>query len=106
MLKADAKHREQALQDGGEADQYDQELEQIRQPPVAHKSVDDPEQNGANDADDKDVDQHEKHDKPRRDADDRVRLPAAERDKSGGRREPVIQHFLASFRPTSKIYQS
>jgi hypothetical protein len=60
-LKPDTEHGKQALHDGSEANQHDQELEQIRQPSIAHKPVDDPEKDGADDANDEDIDQNQQH---------------------------------------------
>src|SRR3981081_357682 len=51
----------QVPQDGGEADQPDQDLEQVRQPSIANEFVDEPEQERADHADEQDIDDDQKH---------------------------------------------
>jgi hypothetical protein len=83
-LKPYAKHRQQALQDGGETDQGDKDLQQIRQPSIAHKPVDDPEEDRADDDGDEDVNQDQEHENL---ASARLRMayhPSPNRAKGGG----------------------
>jgi hypothetical protein len=61
-LKSDAKRREHPLQDGGKTDQHDKDFEQICQPAIAHKPIDYPEQDRADDNDDEYVNQDKYHD--------------------------------------------
>jgi hypothetical protein len=56
-LESDAKHWQQSLQDSGETDQNDKELQQVCQPPIARVLIDDPEYDSADDDDDEDVNQ-------------------------------------------------
>jgi len=54
-LEADAQCRKQPLQNCRQANQDHQNFQKIGEPPFANKSVDDPEANRANDADDQNV---------------------------------------------------
>jgi hypothetical protein len=54
---ANPEERQNALQDRGDTQENNQELEQIGQPAVSHIFLDNPEQDGADYDDDKDVDE-------------------------------------------------
>src|SRR5262249_47202732 len=60
-LESHADERQYPLQDRSEANQNDENLQKIREPPVTHIFVDDPEHNGGNDDGDEHMNQDQKH---------------------------------------------
>jgi hypothetical protein len=62
LLESDAESRQQPLQNCGETDQCYENFEQVSQPAIADKPVDQIKANRTNDNNDQDVYQNEKHD--------------------------------------------
>ena len=78
-LKADAEDWQQPGQDGGEANQDDENFQQVREPAVAHIFVDDPEYDGPNDDRNKDMNQDQNRHGPSNPRD----LESDDRNQSG-----------------------
>ena len=92
-LKAEAQKREQALQNSGETDEHDKDLQQICQTSVTHKPVNNPEQDRADDDGNEDVDQDKNHDNP---IGQRVAERKSDRALSCALiRRPVVEQFVS-----------
>jgi hypothetical protein len=61
LLEADAQGRKYALQYGSNTDQHHQDFQEINEPAIANEFFNGPKANGANDTDDQDVYQDQKH---------------------------------------------